>query len=208
MKGDNSKESNLMNGINPSLLKKSIQPKFQKDNTVINLNYSGDSEGFIDGNISEKYLSEEESRDMREDLINGSKVKPFQSVGQTVLGKKMQREDRKEEEWDRKMHGKGPRGKSGETRKKGDPQFNPAEISKIVSGLKNHLSLIEGKGGLTGPKKLNEEAEKVGLMEGPEEVHIRPGDPVEHQTTAEVCGKFENCLWNKGEQDVGLEVNS
>jgi hypothetical protein len=145
MKGVYSKESNIINGINPSLLKKSIQPKHQKDNTVINLNYSGDSDGFIDGNISEGYLTEEEDNEQMKDyLINGSKVNT-ESIRHTSIGQDL----RKREEMLKKQ----------KENKKEDMQ--PKDISDIVSGLKNQLSLIESNGGLTGFKHQNSNVKKV-----------------------------------------------
>lgn len=137
MGGVFSRESNLVNGIHAGLLKKSIQPKFQKDNTVINLNYSGDSEGFIDGNISEKHLSDEEPR------AQGSGARPGKGVRESA------RETSEETEPELKA-----------TEKSGSKEINRESLSKIVSGLKNQLSLIESNGGLTGVR--TSQSEKVG----------------------------------------------
>ena len=156
MKGIFSKESNIINGINPSLLKKSIQPKNRKDNTVINLNYSGDSDGFIDGNISEHYMTDEEdNKEMKDYLINGSKINS-ESIRHTSLGQDL----RKREVLEKKMMEE----RKKKEKKKRDKETNDPkkkDISQIMSGLKNQLSLIESNGGLTGYKHQNTNVKKV-----------------------------------------------
>lgn len=154
MGGIYSKESSLINGINTVLLKKSIQPKHQKDNTVINLNYSGDSDGFIDGDISEKHISDDENAEMKEYLINGSKVntessKPFVNENGWKQKEKKKEAVYKEFKEDDLI------------RPKNDSLMNPEELVKIVSGLKNHISIMESNGGLTGLKRQNKDSKKV-----------------------------------------------
>jgi hypothetical protein len=148
MEGVYSKDSNLINGINSVLLKKSIQPKHQKDNTVINLNYSGDSDGFIDGNISEKHISDDDNTEMKDYLINGSKVKTesSQAFMNDTKGKGLGYKNFKEDDL---------------IRPKNDSLMNQEELVKIVSGLKNQLSIMESNGGLTGLKNQNKDAGKV-----------------------------------------------
>jgi hypothetical protein len=153
MKGIYSKESNLINGINPSLLKKSIQPKNQKDNTVINLNYSGDSDGFIDGNISEQYLSDDDrNEEMKDYLINGSKVNT-ESIRHTSIGQDLRKRE--------KMNSKVSMKPNNSSKRKQSKEVKPEEISQIMSGLKNQLSLIEFNGGLTGLKNQNPNLKNV-----------------------------------------------
>jgi len=153
MKGIYSKESNVINGINPSLLKKSIQPKNQKDNTVINLNYSGDSDGFIDGNISEQYLSDEDrNEEMKDYLINGSKVNT-ESIRHTSIGQDLRKRE--------KMKNKVSMKPNNSSKRKQSKEVKPEEISQIMSGLKNQLSLIEFNGGLTGLKNQNPDPKNV-----------------------------------------------
>ena len=165
MEGIYLKESNLINGINPRLLKKSIQPKHQKDNTVINLNYSGDSDGFIDGDISEKHLSDEEGNglDMEKDLIYGSKVKGFDS-GKNRKNSKKRKKNASIKKQQKQL---GEPIEMEGIRPKNDSLINPEELSKIVSGIKDSLNLIESNGGLTGLKEQNKSYGEVGGNNSP-----------------------------------------
>ena len=165
-----SRESNLMNDLMSADPRKKFKLDDGNNNTLINLNYSGDSDGFIDGNISEKYLSSESekaNKDRSSQMVPSNEVSRSNPRNASELlsnqNSKARKDSAQKASLKESLNNNFTRKPIEEEAMKSKQDLvNSKVFQNLIKGLNQNLSKLSEQGGLTGEARQNHNSGKPG----------------------------------------------